>query len=138
MSHGCSTLVLHCIDYRFGKAKKQYLEEKGLLGDCDIVAIAGAAKNIASPSEPSDTEMILRQVDIAQRLHGISNVVVINHTDCGAYGGKSAFASRDEEHAFHQSELEKASSHIVARFPALKVTKVLAELHDSGEITFHE
>lgn len=137
MKHTCSILVLHCIDFRFGKAIQEYLEEKGLLGDADIVAVAGAAKNIADPKMPSDVEFLLRQIDISKRLHDIHHVVLMNHTDCGAYGGTSAFPNAKTERARHVADLKKAALTIQAYNPRLEVSLALAVI-DGERITIEE
>lgn len=138
MPHHCSTLVLHCIDFRFGSAIKQYLEENGLLGDCDIVSLAGAVKNIVSPANGADRELVLRQIDISRRLHGISRVVLINHTDCGAYGGRAAFVDRPAENKKHAEDLAAAKNVILQKFPDLAVSLMLAQIEPDGAIRFEE
>lgn len=130
--------MLHCIDFRFGKAIKDYLADRGLLGDCDIVSVAGAAKNIAAPQKETDLEFVLRQIDISTRLHGITTVILMNHTDCGAYGGRSAFSSDDEEKEKHASDMQKAREIILSRYPDLRVKKILARIKESGEVSFEE
>ncbi|OGL73684.1 hypothetical protein A3F28_01235 [Candidatus Uhrbacteria bacterium RIFCSPHIGHO2_12_FULL_57_11] len=126
MAHHCSTLVLHCIDFRFGKTIKEYLEGKGLLGDADIVAVAGGAKNIADPKFPSDTEFLLRQIDTSKQLHDIHHVVLMNHTDCGAYGGRAAFPDAAAERARLCADLRKAALVIQTYNPRLEVSLSLA------------
>ena len=136
MAHTCSTLVLHCIDFRFGSAITEYLEKNGLANNCDVVSVAGAAKNIASPTKDSDREFVLRQIEISKRLHDIKEVVLMNHTDCGAYGGRSAFPSRAEEEKTHFAEMQKAASIIRERFPDIEIKLVLANIEESEEIHF--
>lgn len=138
MSHACNSLVLHCIDFRFGTAIKQFLETERHLGDCDIVSLAGAAKNIVNPASPSDAEFALRQIDISKRLHNINNVILINHTDCGAYGGRSAFASREEEDTKHATDLAEAKKIILDRFPGLEVTTLIAQIEPDSTIHIEE
>jgi carbonic anhydrase len=134
MPHACTTLVIRCMDFRFISAINEYLESKDLMNHCDIVAAAGAAKNFASPEHELDREFLMRQIDIAKRLHGISEVIIINHTDCGAYGGKSAFASKDKEWKKHSGELAVAAQMIKERYPSLAVQTLIADIENSGEI----
>src|SRR3989344_5369005 len=100
MQHTCKALIIHCIDFRFGKAIKKYLEDKNLLGDIDIVSVAGAVKNNA--------DFLMKQIDISKRLHDIKEVILMNHTDCGAYGGRKAFGSAEDERNKHLSDLNEA------------------------------
>jgi len=135
MAHTCSTLVLHCIDFRLGNAIKEYLEKNNYLGDCDIVSVAGAAKNIASPADTSARVFVLNQIAISKRLHNISRVVLMNHTDCGAYGGTSAFASDEAEKEHHRSEMMSARTIIHELHPELNISLALAHVaHDNVRI----
>lgn len=138
MSHSCQSLVLHCIDFRLGGAIKNYLSQNGLLDNCDIVSLAGAVKNLVSPLSEADSDMVMRQIDISKRLHHISEVVLMNHTDCGAYGGRAAFANTEEEQRQHLADMDLAAEKIVARFPELKVKMVLVQIDDRGNISFNE
>src|SRR3990167_8832344 len=117
MKHTCRALIIHCIDFRFGKAIKKYLEDKNLLGDIDIVSVAGAVKN---------AEFLIKQIDISKTLHDIKQVILMNHTDCGAYGGEQSFGSAEEEREKHLSDLKDAKIKILKKNPELEVKPVLA------------
>lgn len=138
MPHHCKALVLHCIDFRFGKAIKEFLEENQLLDNCDIVSLAGAAKNFAEPPAPYFMDTVLTQLEISYRLHQISQVILMNHTDCGAYGGKEAFESAEAEYERHISDMKKAEEMIKKNFPDLQVKKVLAKIAPLGQISFED
>lgn len=99
----------------------------------DRVVIGGAAKNLASAQQETDIDFTLRQLDIAVNLHHISKVALINHTDCGAYGGSSKFKNSDEEHQFHYEELKKAAELVSRKYPNLLVQKYLAHLEQKDD-----
>ncbi len=136
MRHDCSTVIFHCIDFRFAADIKAYLEDENLLGDIDVVSIAGCVKNLVDPAKETDAEFVMRQLDISKRLHGVGRVVLMNHLDCGAYGGRKAFASAADEHARHADDLEKAKAMILAKYPDLEVQNVLAHIGDDAAIRF--
>lgn len=138
MKHECKTLIIHCIDFRFGDAIKNYLKEKNMLGDCDIVSVAGAAKNIADPKLETDKEFLMRQIDISKSLHHIKEVILMNHEDCGAYGGRKAFTSYDEEKSRLITDMEKASEIIKNQYHDLKTRLVLAKIDEIGGVNFEE
>ena len=129
MAHRCKYLIAHCIDFRFVRAIKDYLEKSGILGDCDEVSVAGAIK---------DSNFMLGQIDISLRLHNVQEAILINHLDCGAYGGSSKFGSLGEERAFHSGELEKAKERILAKYPSFRVKTMLAKITPSGEVSIIE
>ncbi len=81
----------------------------------DRVAIAGGV---------NDVFYVLRQVDVAVRLHNIKKAILINHEDCGAYGEVGTYER-------HKTDLEAAERKIKALFPGLDVE--IYYLHLDGE-----
>lgn len=138
MSHTCKSLILHCIDFRFGEAIKKYLEDNHLMNNCDIVSLDGAAKNLVSPANTAYVDVVLRQIEISQKLHHISQVILMNHTDCDAYGGRDAFASTDAEFKQHVEDMKKAKKVITDRFDGLEIKMILAKIAPLGQVVFEE
>ena len=136
-NHKCTALILHCIDFRLGSAIKNYLQRHRLLDDCDIVAMAGATKNIARPKEETDTEFALRQIKISVALHRIEKVIVMNHTACAAYGGRGS----DEDSEWqHIEDMKTAKDAILALFPMpnLAVNLTLARIDEYNNVQIVE
>jgi len=126
------------MDFRLGAAIKKYLEERGILGDCDIISLAGAAKNLVSPTQESDRDFVLRQIEISKHLHNIKEVILMNHTDCGAYGGRDAFSSAEAERNKHVEDLEKSKDMVRQKYPELQVRTMLAEIKPDGQIVIQK
>lgn len=101
----CDVLVVHCIDYRLQVFLNRWLVSNLPAQSYDRVAIAGGV---------NDVFYIIRQVDVAVRLHSIERVVLINHEDCGAYGAAGNYER-------HKSDLEEAERKIEALFPELNI-----------------
>lgn len=129
MAHHCKYFVVHCMDFRFQGAIFDYLDKNGWLHDCDVVSIAGGVK---------DADYLLGQLDISIKLHGTEEAMLINHIDCGAYGGSEQFSSLDAEYDFQRGELKRIQDRIIEKYPAFKVRTVIARENTSGEITFEE
>ena len=56
------------------------------------------------------------------RLHKTNRVMLMVHSDCGAYGGLQAFDGNDErEAANHESELRSAAEFLKSNIPAIEV-----------------
>lgn len=127
MSHTCSTAIVHCIDFRLGSAIKNFLEERELLDDCDIISLAGATKDMTVP---------LAQIEISKKLHNIQKVILMNHTDCGAYGGRSAFPSENDENEAHLLSMRRAKDAILAKYPDLEVEIALAKIEKDQGVRF--
>lgn len=111
----CETLVVHCIDYRLQEFLNKWLAINLPTQSYDRVAIAGGV---------NDVFYVIRQVDVAVRLHSIERVIFINHEDCGAYGDTGNYE-------LHKADLEGAKRKIKALFPALNVKTYY--LHLDGE-----
>ena len=132
MSHDAKALVLHCMDFRFIDGLNRWFDEQGLTKQYDRVAAAGAVKNLVDPTLPTDIEFIERQIDISKRLHNITEVWLVNHRDCGAYG--KIFADAESETQRHTVDLKKAKMMIEEKF-GLKLKTFLATLCANSGVT---
>lgn len=113
--HTCDAIIVACIDFRFQKYIKKWLEKNMANKTYDYVGFAGSTKNL---------DITINQLDISVRLHQIKKVVLIHHEECGAYGAEST-------HDRHAIDLSKAKKTILEKYPSLKVN--LFYLHLNGE-----
>ena len=105
MAHQCESIVVHCMDYRLQSFINQWLETNLPNSSYDRAVIAGGVYDVYD---------VIRQVDIAARLHGVKKVILINHEDCGMYGT----AGTEER---HDEDLKNAEDKIKRLFPHLEV-----------------
>jgi carbonic anhydrase len=127
MSHTCKAALVRCMDFRLEPGLYEYLREAQLLHDTDIISIAGAAKNIADDPQG----FVMTQIGLSVELHGIHEVHLMHHSDCGAYGGSRKHASFEEEKAMHLGEMQKAKETILAAHPSLIVRLFLAVVENN-------
>ena len=113
----CQAIVVHCMDYRLQSFINQWLEENLAKGSYDRAVMAGGVYDVYD---------VIRQVDIAARLHGISKVILINHEDCGMYG-----AAGTQER--HEEDLDNAEDKIRRLFPHLDVNTYYLDLDGKFE-----
>ena len=67
-------------------------------------------------------------------LHHAKKLVIVNHQDCGAYGGSKVFNGDEAaEENFHKEELKKAKAKILQKYPDLEIILVYVKLVDGGE-----
>lgn len=104
-NHGAETIIITCIDFRFQEYINKWISKNFKPKTYDRGAFAGAAKSL---------DTILSQIDVANRLHHIKRVILINHEDCGAYGVKGT----PEKHA---QDLKTAKEKIKEIYPDLEV-----------------
>jgi carbonic anhydrase len=115
--------VLHCIDFRFRPEISEWINDN-LNNRTDEIAIAGASKAIV---DPESQKSLINQIALTQRLHGVKTLHVIDHIDCGAYGGSAHYTDRDHEVDAHRTCLHEATELIKHHFPGLLVKTYLAD-----------
>lgn len=130
--HKKISVILSCIDYRFWPKASRLLKKE--YGDFDLIEMAGASKNIASPNHKDDRHAVLESIKTSIKLHNARFLILTNHIDCGAYGGSESFASYKEEADFHKKELDKAKRIVRKIFPELKIKAFLLTRDAKGKI----
>ena len=80
----------------------------------------------------------MKQVGLAHDLHHVKTVVLMNHRDCGAYGGMKAFPSPEAEHDQHVTDLKKAGEMVKEKYPDVNVLLVLASVSEDGNVSFED
>jgi hypothetical protein len=118
------------------KGIRTFLDQNDLTGDTDLLSVAGAVKGLADTSAPHETEFLLKQIGISHDLHGIRHLILMNHLDCGAYGGSKAFASPEEERAKHVADLGRSRDILKQKYPELEIKLVIAKLDEAGGVAF--
>ena len=89
----------------------------------DPIKIAGGAKALASPDEEFHRQFVLDQIQKSMRLHGTDRVILLLHSDCGAYGGLAGRFQGDTaaEADHHRAELKRAAEFLKDTIPSLTV-----------------
>lgn len=127
ISHTCDALLLTCMDFRLHPQLAEMLRRDYNIS-FDQFTAAGAIKNSVSPEKKEDADFVLRQIEKSIKLHQIKKIILVNHTDCGAYGGSKAFESPTIELARHKEDLNKASKIVRENFPQLEIDCFVAIL----------
>ena len=117
----CDAAVVWCYDNRFELVLRKLLKRIGVLR-YDPIRVAGGAKCLASPDNESEREFVLEQIRKSIRLHDTDRVVLMVHSDCGAYGGLAAFGGDAQaEWSHHRGELRRAAACLRQALPQLSV-----------------
>jgi carbonic anhydrase len=118
----CDAAVVWCFDNRF-----EILLRK-------LVKRLGITKYLASPDNERDREFVLNQIRLSMRLHETSHVILMLHSDCGAYGGLAAFGDDAKKEAEnHRAELQRATSYLLSQIPELTVTPYFVDFEGVWE-----
>jgi hypothetical protein len=118
----CDAAILWCFDNRFDLSFHKFLRRIGVVHS-DPIKIAGGAKCLASPERESDREFVLEQIRKSMRLHATKRVILMVHSDCGAYGGLAEAFEGDSraEAEHHERELQRATTHLSKAVPGLEI-----------------
>jgi len=118
----CDAAILWCFDNRFDLGFRKFLKRIGVTSS-DPIKVAGGAKSLASPELASDREFVLDQIRKSMQLHGTRRVILMVHSDCGAYGGLAGAFGGDEqaEASHHQRELALAAANLLQAIPGVEV-----------------
>jgi len=131
----CDGAVVWCFDSRFQLMLNKLLKRLGV-SNSDSIKVAGGAKSLASPERESDRDFILGQIRTSMRLHGTKRVILMLHSDCGAYGGLRGGFSGDSEAevVHHHEELRRAAKFLFEAEPGLTVNGYFADFEGVWEV----
>ena len=84
-SLACEAILIKCMDWRIEAdgSFRRLLASSADVKNFDTISIAGGARSVL---DGATRKLILWQIRLASRLHGIKKVILTNHTGCGAYG----------------------------------------------------
>lgn len=118
----CDAAIVWCFDNRFDLGFRKFLKRIGIVNS-DPIKIAGGAKGLAAPARDVEREFVIEQIRTSMRLHGTTRVILMLHSDCGAYGGLAGGFQGDAraEADHHKVELRRAAANLVQAIPGLDV-----------------
>ena len=118
----CDAAIVWCFDNRFELGFRKFLKRIGV-ANSDPIKVAGGAKCLASPDQESEREFVMEQIRKSMRLHGTRRVILMLHSDCGAYGGLAAGFGSDPaaERAHHREELSRAADYLERAIPGVEI-----------------
>jgi hypothetical protein len=129
-------LMLSCMDYRLVDDLVNFMEAHGFDDDYDHVVLAGAALGVVHEAFADWHETFWQHLQVAKDLHGIEEVIVIDHRDCGAYRlalTETAVDTLEKETTAHREYMEEFARQLGERHPDLRVYGVLMALDGTGE-----
>lgn len=85
----------------------------------------GGSKSLID--EPARS-IVLQALDLAVSLHGVKRLVIVDHVDCGAWGGSERFDDADAERHFHAERLREAREIVAEAQPDLEIVLFYQDL----------
>lgn len=135
-NHHCKASLIRCIDFRLNAGLASFLEkEMGLrANDYDPLTRAGGVMHLIAGGDESRKADLLVDLEISTRLHEPKTIILTAHGDCGAYGGRKAFASVEVEEKMHERALREAKALINGLYPDKAVELLYADILDDGRV----
>lgn len=129
-------LMLSCMDYRLVDDLVTFMAAHGYHDNYDHVVLAGASLGVVHEAFADWHATFWQHLQVAKDLHGIEEVIVIDHRDCGAYRialTEAAVDTPEKETAAHQANMQEFARQLAERHPDLRVYGVLMGLDGTGE-----
>ena len=117
-------MVLSCIDPRFQPKVFNYLKKKNLTGKYSSFTIAGGSIGVSAKKFKKWHSTFWENLATSIKLHNISNLIVINHNDCGAakiVNGNNKF-STFIENKIHNQSFKIIKKKLKKKYPSIKVS----------------
>lgn len=114
-------LVIHCSDFRIRREQDLAIERVyGSGAQYDRYTIPGSCRRLVRESDDTRDQMI-SDISLLIDKHQPETIVLIQHEDCGAYGGREAFQSPEAENEMLASDLHASASLLRQKFPRVTV-----------------
>ena len=117
-------MVLSCMDPRFQPKVFNYLKKKNLTGKYSSFTIAGGSIGVTAKKFKKWHSTFWENLATSIKLHNISNLIVINHNDCGAakiVNGNNKF-STSIENKIHNQSFKIIKKKLKKKHPSIKVS----------------
>jgi len=114
----------------------EFFHAKHLTKDYDQVSLAGASLAAVSNKFPSSNAALWDHVGIAKQLHHIKKLIVVDHSDCGAYKVAFGTAFKDEgaaETTQHKVLMQQVKAKLAKTHPDLTAEFYLMALDGKTE-----
>ena len=132
-AHKAKAIVITCMDFRLIDDAVKYFNSIGLKNNYDEFILAGASLGYNQTTYSAWSETLDKHIELAERLHDIEEVIVMDHMKCGAYKifYDQETISRDDEIELHKTNFALFIQTINTKYPNLAVTTLLMDLDGS-------
>lgn len=128
-------LILTCMDYRFLDDIHKLLEDNGYNENYNQVVLAGSSLGYNQDKFLEWNKTIDKHIELAVQLHRVTQIVVIDHMDCGAYKllYNNPRMSQEKEYKLHIENLNKIKLILSKTYPKLTVKTFLIDSNGNNK-----
>jgi hypothetical protein len=135
MSHHAEQINIICTDPRIQKLYHDWLVKNDLFGKFDTIQFENP---ILAFLNPTTQKAMLERIGNYIKLHNPKKVVLIDHTDCGAYKlNKYHFNDLQDELIVHAKNNLRVSDLIRKHYPQLEIEIKIIYIRSDGECTWY-
>ncbi len=131
--------VLECIDYRFIEKNNKFLKDNFRNVLFDHFSLAGSSLGFNSNKYWRKT--CIDNINLAIKLHNIKRIVILEHSDCGAYNityndvtNFDLVNNSDKEKEYHISNIKKCIITLKAIYPKITFSGFYLSRSDDEKI----
>jgi len=131
--HKAKAIVITCMDFRLIDDAVLFFNSIGLNNNYDEFVLAGASLGYNQTVYSAWSETFDKHIELAEQLHDITDVIVLDHMQCGAYKIFYNLPSipRADEITLHNENFIKFKQTINQKYPQLTVSAYLMDLDGS-------
>lgn len=132
--HSYRALLINCMDPRLQGENEIKIAKAGGLksGEYEVLIYAGPSLWMTEPHLPGDADSFWWLLEnVSLKVHGITKVVLVGHSNCGGFALKNAPQNPVEEKKVIVDSLKSARQAILAKHSELEVKLVFAEIADN-------
>ena len=131
--HTAKAIVLTCMDFRLIDDAVLFFNSLGLNNNYDEFILAGASLGYNQTVYSAWGETFDKHIELAELLHDITDIIVLDHIQCGAYKIFYNLPSiaRVDEIALHNQNFIIFKQTINQKYPHLNVSSYLMDLDGS-------
>jgi len=129
-AHNARAIVISCMDFRLIDDKVYLMDKLGYTNNYDEIILAGASLGYNQKVYDSWKKTVDDHIQLAQKLHNINQIIVVDHMSCGAYKllYNKPNLTRDDEIKLHKENFIKFRKLMKDKYPKLEVLTYLMEL----------
>jgi len=132
-AHTAKAIVITCMDFRLIDDAVLFFNSLGLNNNYDNFILAGASLGYNQTVYSAWSETLDKHIELAEQLHDITQVIVLDHIQCGAYKIFYNLPSitRADEIALHRQNFIIFKQTINRKYPHLNVSSYIMDLDGS-------
>ena len=120
-------MVIRCMDSRFHAELPRLLAEHFGMERFEYDSPGAGSGGSRSVIDERSREVVFAALDLAVPLHHVWRLIIVDHVDCGVYGGSGRFGDPGAEHQFHAERLREAREIVHRSYPQLEIMLFLQD-----------